>query len=101
MEIAKPAIPVAGGVLGAVLLPDQLQRHSRPLQLAMDRRPVGLRAFILGLGRRPRIEEALQRLIIEARGSGQIRPARRALRMHSTAAVGLTPRLAAILRLDR
>src|SRR5215831_2216268 len=33
-------------------------------------------------------------------GSGQVRPARRARRMHSPAAVALTPRLLAILRLD-
>src|SRR5215475_15694499 len=33
-------------------------------------------------------------------GSGQLRPARRARRIHSPAAVALTPRLPAILRLD-
>src|ERR1019366_1652814 len=37
---------------------------------------------------------------VKASGSGQPRPTRRARRIHSPAAVGLTPRLAAILRLD-
>src|SRR5215472_4232177 len=37
---------------------------------------------------------------VSSSGSGQMRPARRARRMHSPAAVALTPRAAAILRLD-
>src|ERR1019366_5665055 len=47
----------------AMLLPEQLQRHTRPAQLAMDRRPVRLRPLILGRGRRRRVETALQRLV--------------------------------------
>ena len=48
---------------GAVLLPEQLQRHARPLQLPVHRRPVGQRTLVLGNGRWRRIEAGLQRFV--------------------------------------
>jgi hypothetical protein len=45
---------------GAMLLPKQLQRHSWPTQLAVDRRPLRLRPTIPGRNRRRRVEPALQ-----------------------------------------
>ena len=43
VEIAKPAVAVTHGMNGAVFLPEQRQRHTRALELAVDRRPVRLR----------------------------------------------------------
>ena len=100
IELAVTAIAVAVGVDSAMLLPQQLQRHPWPAQLAVNGRPVRLRPAILGRDRRWRVEPALQRFVGQPSGSGQARPARRARRMQSPAAVALTPRLAAILRLD-
>ena len=51
-QLAEPAVAVALGVGGAMLLPHELQRYARPLQLAMDRRPVGLCAPRLDHGQR-------------------------------------------------
>jgi hypothetical protein len=36
VPLAEPAVGVALGVLGAILLPEQSQRHAAPLQLRMD-----------------------------------------------------------------
>ena len=43
IELAETAVAVAVGVDGAMLLPQQLQRHPWPAQLAVHRRPVRLR----------------------------------------------------------
>jgi hypothetical protein len=43
VEVAETTVAVAVGVRGTVLLPEQLQCHALPAQLAMDRPPVGLR----------------------------------------------------------
>ena len=51
VELAKPAIAVAVGVRRAMLLPQQLQRHPRPPQFAMDRSPVRPRPRFLGRDR--------------------------------------------------
>ena len=59
VELAETAIAVAVGVDGAMLLPQQLQRHPWPAQLAVDCRPVRPRSTILGRRGR-RIEPALQ-----------------------------------------
>jgi hypothetical protein len=65
VELTETAVPVAIGARGAVLLPEQLQRHALSAQLAMNRPPVGLRPSRLDLGqrRRGRKQPYLQRLI--------------------------------------
>ena len=90
------------GCAAAVLLPQQLQRHARPAQLAMDRRPVRLRPPVrLANARRRRIEPRLQRLVAQsppaaASQAGPPRPPQ----MQSLAAVAPIARLAAIWRFD-
>jgi hypothetical protein len=56
-----------------MLLPHELQRYARPLQLAVDRRPVGLCAptFDRGQRRRGRKQLCLQRQSDRSSGSGQ------------------------------
>ena len=66
VELAEAAVAVAVGVDGAMLLPQQLQRHPWPAQLAVDRRPVWLRPTILGRPRGRRVEPDLQRLVRQA-----------------------------------
>ena len=44
VPLAEPTVGVALGVLGAILLPEQSQRHTAPLQLRMNVRPVRLGA---------------------------------------------------------
>ena len=66
IELTVAAVAVAVGVDGAMLLPQQLQRHPWPAQLAVDRRPVRLRPTILGRHRRQRVEPELQRLVGQA-----------------------------------
>ena len=66
VELAETAIAVAVGVDGAMLLPQQLQRHPWPAQLAVDCRPVRPRPTILGRDRRRRVEPALQRFVASA-----------------------------------
>src|SRR5674476_44443 len=44
VPFAEPAVGVALGMLGAILLPEQSQRHAAPLQLRMNVRPVRLGA---------------------------------------------------------
>ena len=70
VEVAETTVAVAVGVRGAVLLPEQLQRHALPAQLAMDRPPIGLRPSRLDLGqrRRGRKQPRLQRRIGNALG---------------------------------
>ena len=85
IELAEAAIAVSVGVSGAMLLPEQLQRHARPAQLAMDSRPVRLRPPILGRDRRRRVEPALQRLV------GQAPPAAASRGRHAAPA-GYIPR---------
>jgi hypothetical protein len=51
---------------GAVLLPQQLQRHSWPTQLAVDRRPPRLRPTLTDRNRRRRVDPALQLLYATA-----------------------------------
>jgi hypothetical protein len=41
VELTEMAIRVPAGVLPAILLPEQLQRHAGPIQLAMDARQCG------------------------------------------------------------
>ena len=66
IELTVAANAVTVGVDGAMLLPQQLQRHPRPAQLAVNRRPVRLRPPILGRDRRRREEPALQRFVRQA-----------------------------------
>ena len=66
VEFAVAAIAVAVGVDAAMLLPQQLQRHPWPAQLAVDRRPVWLRPTILGRPRGRRVEPDLQRFVHQA-----------------------------------
>src|SRR4051794_2187251 len=66
VELAIAAVAVAVRVDGAMLLPQQLQRHPRPAQLTMGRRPVRLRPTISGGDRRRRVELELQRLVRQA-----------------------------------
>src|SRR5262245_26855310 len=40
VQVAKTRVRVPAGMLLAILLPEQLQRDARPLQLAMDLRPI-------------------------------------------------------------
>ena len=64
VEFAKTAIAVAVGVDGAMLLPQQLQRHPWPPQLTVDCRPI--RPWPTILGRRGlRIKPALQLFIAQ------------------------------------
>ena len=42
MQIAEAAVAVALWMNGAIFLPQQRQRHARPLELTVDRRPVRL-----------------------------------------------------------
>jgi hypothetical protein len=63
VQFAKPAKPVAVGVRGAMLLPQQLQRHARPAQLAVHRRPVRPGPTVLGGGRGRGVKSAFQRLV--------------------------------------
>ena len=95
-------VAVAVGVRGAVLLPEQLQRHALPAQLAMDRPPIGLRPSRLDLGqrRRGRKQPRLQRRIVMPSGSGQDMSADRARCRKSITVVAPIDRLNAILRLD-
>jgi hypothetical protein len=83
-----------------MLLPQQLQRHPWPAQLAVHRRPVRLRSPFLAGDRWRRISRSSSVSSVRAFGSGQPRPARRARKMQSRAAVALTPRLTAIWRFD-
>jgi len=48
VEIAEPRIAEAVGAAGAVLLPQQRQRHVRTTQLAMHPAPIGHRTLIGG-----------------------------------------------------
>jgi hypothetical protein len=67
VKLAVAAIPVSVRVRAAMLLPQQRQRHARPAQLAVDRRPVRLRSQILRCERR-RVQKPLQRLIAQILG---------------------------------
>jgi len=83
-----------------MLLPQQLQRHPWAPPFAVKGRPIRLRPAVFGRERRRREESALQGVVGQFVGNGQVSPTRRARRMDSPAAVALTPRLAAIWRLD-
>src|SRR5215468_6323997 len=63
VEIAVTAVAVPIGIGFPIFLPGQLQRHTWPAELAMNRRPLGLRSPILRRDRRRRVHEPLDRLI--------------------------------------
>ena len=100
IELTEAAVTIAIRANGTMLLPQQLQRHPWSAQLAVHRRPVRLRPAILGRHRWRRVEPELQRLVGQAFRQRPGQAARRARPMQSRAAVALTPRLAAIVRLD-
>ena len=66
IELTIAAVAVAVGVDGAMLFPQQLQRHPWPAQLTMRRRPIRLRPAILGRQRVQWVEPELQRLLGQA-----------------------------------
>jgi hypothetical protein len=61
VKLAIPAVTVSVGMCTPMLLPQQRQRHTRPAQLAMDRRPVGLCSAILRGDQGRRVQKPLQR----------------------------------------
>jgi hypothetical protein len=63
IELAETAVTIAVGVNGAMLLPQQLQRHPWPTQLAVQRCPDWLRPAIPGRQRGRRVEQKLQRFV--------------------------------------
>ena len=100
IELAEPAAAVTVGMRGAILLPEQLQRHARRRQLAVDRRPVRQRTadpWPWSSGPDRAAPPARRRSGRPAAAS-RCRP-RRARRRQSTTAVAPIPRLAAIWRL--
>src|SRR5277367_3955061 len=60
VQLTVPRIAVTVGIDAAMLLPQQLQRHARSAQFAMDRPPVRLRSPILRRNLRRRIQNPLQ-----------------------------------------
>ena len=87
VALAEPAVGVALGVLGAILLPEQSQRHAAPLQLRMDVRPVRLdarRADAVSAGGNNRRSSSASSI---SSGIGQLRPATAARRTYSPTAV--------------
>src|SRR5215831_152750 len=60
-NITTVAVPIGMGF--PIFLPGQLQRHTWPAKLSMNRRPLGLRSPILRRDRRRRVHEPLDRLI--------------------------------------
>jgi hypothetical protein len=65
VQLTVPRIAVTVGMDAAMLFPQQLQRHARSAQFAMDHRPVRLRSPILRRDLRRRIQSPLQRLIAQ------------------------------------
>ena len=100
IPLTEAAITVSVRMRAAMLLPQQLQRHARTAQLAMDNRPVGCGRRSLA-GSPAAVETALQRLVAHLRRQ---RPAKANTPCSTNTLTGrraLTPRLAAILRFDR
>ena len=64
IEVAEATIAVAVDMIGAVLLPQQLQRHTPPLQLLVNVVPIRLGSCRCGLERRRREQAPLQLRII-------------------------------------
>src|SRR5450631_3116603 len=87
---------------GAVLLPEQLQRHALPPELAVDRWPVRLWPPRLDLGQRRRRREQLhlQRLVAQVVRQRPRQASPPCPADEVPAAVAPTLRLIAILRLD-
>jgi hypothetical protein len=98
IALAEAAIAVAGRMDGAIFLPEQLERHPWPAQLAVIAAQSGCAGYP-GPALWRRVEQ-LQGLVRQAlrQRSGETPALRRP--MQSRAAVALTPRLAPILRLD-
>ena len=65
--ISEAAVAVAVGVLGLVLLPEQVKGDPLAPQLAMYGRPVGFRPCTAG-GRRRRVKQGFQFLRLTGRG---------------------------------
>ena len=65
VEVAEPAVAVAVGMLAAIFLPQQHQRHAAAAQLGMDVGPVRQRLRLRRVVARRREQLALQRRIVE------------------------------------